>query len=824
MHRASVCALLLAACGLLGQRPTDRAALRRPASIPPAAAVAAADLPEPLAGFSDEGTFRLYVQGTPIAATTFRWSTDGRFRGRTTTTVGGESVESKVEVSPGKDGRWRTIRLTSPAATVDVSREHNQATVVSGGKGAILDLPATSVLWEDSSPPLLTTWLRRLARGGGARLDLGVLVIGGAVTEGSVERLDKVTRSVGGFDHELERYRASVAGVGLRVWADPDGRVVLVEVPEQSAAYVRDGYEALLVAEAEDPTLSRPEHEVLIEAGVKVPMRDGVALATDIYRPKDGAPAPVILIRTPYKKELEELRARNFARRGYVCAVQDVRGRFASPGAWEPFLNEGLDGYDSIEWLAAQPWSTGKIGMIGGSYVGYVQWRAAVERPPHLTTIIPNVTPPDPLLNIPYENGIFFLEGALWWASVLDAGDGRDRSSRAMAGIEERHWSKLLAGMPVVDLDRAVLGKEDPSWRAWIAHPEADAYWARGSYLARLDQVDLPVFHQSGWFDGDGVGTKLAWARMAGKRGQRLVLGPWAHTDRATRRVGERDFGPEAIIGLDRDYLRWLDHYLKGIDNGVDKEPPVRVFVMGENRWIEGASYPLPGTRFDRWYLDSAGSANGSGGDGRLARTPPAGAATDTYLYRPDDPTPHPDAWEEPEQPEGSLVLASELDGQRRAYHAKVTAARADILVYVSEPMAEPYTFVGPVEAVLWAASTAKDTDWFVSLMDVDEKGEILPLVQGRVRARYRGSLAKAELLVPGKAVEYHLDLWQTGITLGKGHRLRIEIASAAFPVYARNLNTGGHNETESAFVPARQTVYHGGAYQSYVVLPALPR
>ena len=245
---------------------------------------------------------------------------------------------------------------------------------------------------------------------------------------------------------------------------------------------------------------------------------------------------------------------------------------------------------------------------------------------------------------------------------------------------------------------------------------------------------------------------------------------------------------------------------------------------MGSNKWLEGSVYPLPQTRLEKWYLASGGQANASKGDGRLApETPAPNALPDKYLYDPGDPTPHPEFYEETEEEEKKVRTTEEKKKQREAFHQQVTQARRDILVYVTEPFKEPLTFAGPVSATLYASSSARDTDWFMSLMEVDKEGKIFPLVAGRLRARFHRSTKKPELLKPGRVYEYKLDLWQTGITIPAGHRLRVEVASASFPLFSRNLNTGGHNETETKYVAAKQTVYHNQQYPSHVLLPVIP-
>ena len=606
-------------------------------------------------------------------------------------------------------------------------------------------------------------------------------------------------------------------------------RVVWGDVPAQHAAYVREGYESLLKPADGDPLLSMPVQEVTVEKDVAVPMRDGVRLVTDIYRPAAGGVFPVILVRTPYKKEMNELQARYYARRGYVYVVQDCRGRFGSPGTWEPFIDESRDGYDAVEWAAVQPWSNGKVGMIGASYLGWVQWWAARDRPPHLTTIIPNVAPPDPYFNIPYEYGCFFLVGAIWWADVLESEATGDLSGAAMEKIAAKKYQTLLRHLPVIDLDERVLGRKNPYWRKWIEHPNNDAYWRSASFLDRLDSLDIPVFHQSGWFDGDGIGSKLNYLRMRshGHGNQKLTLGPWGHTDTATRRIGGRDFGEAAIIDLQRDYLRWFDHWLKGIDNGIDREPLVSIFVMGSNRWLRGPDYPLPGTRMTNLYLAGDGPANTSKGKGRLAFDPPtADNPPDHYAYDPADPTPDPKFYDDPEDEGAGEPSVTSVEERRRlkiAHHEKVDSERSDILVYQTDPLTAPLTIAGPISAVLYASTSAKDTDWFVRMSEVDSTGGIFALVEGKIRARFRTSFAKPEPVKPDEICAYELDLWQTGITIPPGNRLRIEVASACFPTFSRNLNTGGHNETETTFVTAKQVIYHDAEHPSHVVLPVIP-
>jgi putative CocE/NonD family hydrolase len=421
---------------------------------------------------------------------------------------------------------------------------------------------------------------------------------------------------------------------------------------------------------------------------------------------------------------------------------------------------------------------------------------------------------------------VFFIFGAIWWADILETEATGDLSGAAMSRIGDKKYQRLLRSLPVIDLDKTVLGKENPYWRSWIEHPNNDAFWERANFLDRLKDVRIPVFHQSGWFDGDGIGSKLNYLRMISHDHphQKLVLGPWGHTSEAHRRVGDRDFGPEAIVDLPRAYLRWFDYWLKGIDNGIVDEPLVSIFVMGSNQWLHGEKYPLARTRFEKWYLRSGGAANTSHGDGVLTSESPIGdSPPDRYVYDPGDPTPNPDYYEETEEEEKKTKSVEEKKAARKAHHRRITEARRDILVFTSNPFDEPLTFAGPLSAVIYAASSARDTDWFVRLMEVDKAGSIFPLVEGKIRARFRLSTRAPELLEPGETYRYDIDLWQTGITIPAGHRLRVEICSASFPLFSRNLNTGGHNEKETDYVAAEQTVYHDAERPSHILLPVIP-
>lgn len=797
--------------------------------IPENEQAASAGLPASLAGFEDEASFDIVVNEETLGTVASSWTSDGAFEARSRLSVAGQTVETRINITPDADGRWKEIVAVSPDGTRTSTRDGTSVTRFYRGalreQTTTFETPADALLFDNYAPALIGQALRRYDRAAGGEQRFPLLVGGRPPVTLTVEALESAERTIGGRELALTRFRYGVPGVDLFVWAGDDGRVYLVEVPAQRAVFVRAGYSALRRV-AHDPLLSAPRFDVLVERDIAIPMRDGLSLATDIYRPVGVERAPVVLARTPYGKALNELQARFYARRGYVYAAQDCRGCFGSPGEWEPFVNEGDDGYDTIEWLARQSYADGRVGMIGPSYLAVAQWLAAARRPPALVTMIPNVSPTDPFYNVPYEYGAFGLRGLLWWADVVESRAAADVSGAGLHRIHQKRVLKLLNALPVVELDRSVLGAENRYWRSWIEHPTQDAYWEPAAFLDKLEHVNLPVFHQSGWYDGDGIGTKLNYLRMAshGHAHQKLTLGPWGHTDTATRTAGDRDFGESAIIDLQRDYLRWFDHWLKGIDNGIAGEPKVSVFVMGANEWLRGDNYPLEATTFRKLYLSSAGNANTSGGDGRLSfDPPPADAPPDRYRYDPGDPTPASWLYEESEEEERRVWTAEERKRRADTYRRDVAERRSDNLVHQTDPLTEPLTFAGPLSATLYASTSARDTDWFMTVSEIDPDGTIRPVVQGRLRARYRSSMKTTELLEPNQVYRYTIDLWQTGIRLPAGARLRVEVASAAFPLFSRNLNTGGHNETETEYVAALQTIYHDEQRPSHVLLPVIP-
>ena len=514
---------------------------------------------------------------------------------------------------------------------------------------------------------------------------------------------------------------------------------------------------------------------------VFVPMRDGAQLALDLYFP--GGPSnglPVVLERTPYNKAIFGQEAKFWTARGYVYAIQDVRGRFRSEGRFEPFLRDGSDGFDTIEWLARQPWCSGKVGTIGMSYDALVQWQAAVERPPHLAAMVVNCSPQD---HPPYEQGILKFMGVMGWLYLIRGQKPEDGSPlTASESFPPPAFEKAFDELPVAGQDLKAFGRLDEIWRRWCSEDPNSDYWKSARYLSKVGRVTVPVLHQSGWFDDCGLGTKLNYLAMmkAGAKNQRLILGPWAHTDTGRKQRG-RDFGEAALLDLEQEYADWFAHWLKG--EAAAPSDPVKLFVMGENRWMTAASYPPPGQP-KKYFLAGNFALLPDSGDSRQG--------TDQYVYDPGDPTPSPRTLD---------------DDEMESRYSKMLAKRKDIVAYRTAPIQEPFKILGPMSAVIYLSSDAPETDLFVRVSEEDPSHGHFLLAEGKSRVRFQGT----------NPARVEVDLWHTAIRIAKGDRLVVDIASASFPVYARNLNTGENSLTGKIYRKAKIAVHRSAEFPSFV-------
>ena len=546
---------------------------------------------------------------------------------------------------------------------------------------------------------------------------------------------------------------------------------------------------------------------------LKVAMRDGVELSADIYFPPGGAdagPYPAVLARTPYDNQhpVYVADARYLADHGYVVVLQDVRGRNDSAGDWVPFRNEGPDGYDTVEWVAAQPWCTGRVGTWGGSYSGWTQWALAREKPPSLTTMVSSAAAGAWMQELPWHNGVLMLATLGW----LNLAGGRTVQNAAL--VED--WPDIFRHLPVRDMDTA-LGRDLPTWRDWVDHTTLDDYWRELRLDDDFAHIDVPVLHVTGWYDADQPGALYFHRGMSASSmrsdDQYLVIGPWNHagTRVPARRTGDVDFGATAEVDLRDLHRRWFDRWLK--DAPSEPLPQrARIFLTGDNRWQDVAAWP-PAAAEVRWYLRSDGRANTMAGNGRLdADAPEAAEPADSFCYDPADPVPSvvdenfyaPNAVETP------------LD--RRFQHR-----RDDVLVYTGPPADADVVLAGFPRVHLFAASDGTDTDWFFSLHDVAPTGASMQLSEGRLRARFRDGLDREMLLEPNVTCEFAIAGTAMGHVLKAGHRLRLAVTSSDFPTWDRNANTGAPIGTDTTTRMAVNTLHHEPGAASYLAVPVVP-
>ena len=577
--------------------------------------------------------------------------------------------------------------------------------------------------------------------------------------------------------------------------------------------------------------------QLTVERDVPARMRDGTVLYADIYRPALPGKYPVILLRTPYNKsfgriaylQLDPMRA---ASQGYALVIQDTRGRFNSEGEFYCFRNESQDGYDTVEWAAQQPWSDGNVGMYGASYMGATQWLTAIAHPPHLKCIAPLITASDYHEGWAYQGGAFELGFNLSWtlASLVLANLSHCKLPADTLGRLREDLIHAVNGMcgpfthlPLTDFPLLQQAQLAPYYYDWLAHPDADEYWQQWNIEQRHHQVTVPALNVGGWYDiflGGTLRNYLGMCQHGGNahaRQPRLIVGPWFHTTMWPNIVGEVDFGVRAqglAIDLEGIILRWFDHWLKGIDTGMLREPPVTLFVMGENVWRDEREWPPARAQHARYYFHSGGRANTRSGNGALSVEPPGHEPADHYLYDPRHPVPTC----------GGGLCCWEASVPGGAYDQRSVEERPDVLVYSTPPLAHAVEVTGPVLVKLWATSSAVDTDFTAKLVDVEPSGYARNLTDGIIRARYRQSTVKPTLLEPERVYDYTIDLWATSNLFKAGHRIRVEISSSNFPRFDRNPNTGHSFAQDAELRPAAQTILHDADHPSYIVLPIVPR
>ena len=579
-----------------------------------------------------------------------------------------------------------------------------------------------------------------------------------------------------------------------------------------------------------------------VDWDLAVPMRDGTVLRADAYYPSAGAGSyPVLLQRTPYDKRLTGLHYLNVPRavdRGYAVVVQDVRGRFASEGQFEPFQQEIADGYDTVEWCATQSWSAGSVGMYGGSYVGTVQWLAAVADPPHLTCIAPAFAASDHYEGWIYQGGA--LQTAFitsWLLPFLTPEDARRKADpRALDALNEELADLVDALGNTCELfdltgELPVAAEYSQYLRDWLEHPTRDAYWRRVSIEDRYGDVHVPSFNIGSWYDIwiDGtirnfVGMRGQAATAEAREGSRLLVGPWIHDGASSSVAGSYDFGIRSArhsapfgFDLDGEVLDFFDQWLDPADgngaNGSAHDGGVSLFVMGEDAWRVEAPWPLPPDEHSTYYLHSNGSGDSVGRALTLTEVAPGDEPPDGYVYDPQDPVPT-------------------VGGQLCCYWSQLPAgpfdqsaveSRPDVLVYTTDPFESAVEVTGSITLNLWARTSAADTDFTAKLVDVAPDGSASNLTDGILRARFRHGTAESDAITPGEVHEYRIKLGWTCNVFSPGHRIGLEISSSNFPRFGRNPNTGNDAGAKEDMVSANQAIYHDALRPSHLVLAVRP-
>lgn len=572
------------------------------------------------------------------------------------------------------------------------------------------------------------------------------------------------------------------------------------------------GLLAARVAAAQDERPG-PRFDVDVTRDVMVPMRDGVRLATDVYRPRGVTDRlPVILIRLPYNKAQYggAINPANFfAGQGYVVAVQDVRGKWASEGTYSVEMADAEDGYDAVSWAAAQPWSTGKVGTYGCSYLGEVQYLLLKMRhPAHAAAIAQGPAGAVGPAGGYYTNfGTFSTGGALTLSSIVGWFSFAGTKVKGATAPDSLDIGRLLRSLPLVDMDRR--GHFPPTdYEDFVRHGPADAYWQQMHYLADTDRFAAPTLHVNSWGDVAPEQTLYAFTHMGGSNdNQYVIMSPTVHCASegatATTRVGDFDAG-DARLPYWKIYLDWFDHWLKGVDNGVERRPRVQYFLIGKGEWRTAPSWPVPGMQTVSYYLTR---------DHTLSLRPSAGATTESYRYDPGDPFP---------SRGGGICCTGNPKDLPGIFDQHDLEARRDLLVYSTPVLGSAVTIAGPVRVSLYVSSDVTDTDFAAKLLDVDEAGRAWNVANGILRMRYRDGLATSTRMRPGAVYRVTLNLNSTAFHFKTGHRIRLYVTSSDFPMYDRNLNTGGDNVTETRWVTATNTVHAGGAFPSSIQLPVV--
>lgn len=749
----------------------------------------------PAMGLGQQFEYTIRLMGKDVGTGTVTYQKDGSFDSKSSAVMGPQSVTSHLILKMA-GSKIESFRLEESGGTQRgvISWAKDKLNVETQGKSVVKDKaqPLKVPVFSTFNPAVVTLiykdYLAKKSPAKVSPIDINQLrPIDMDASE--VQTTVETTKGV----LPVTKFNLRMQGIDIVYILDSEQHVLGMNVPAQQFQFVAKGYEGVFVDPlSKYPELSQPTYKVKTETRVPMKTRDGVRLLADIVRPDDNEKHPTILVRTPYGRSSMTMAYEFFARRGYVLVCQDVRGRGGSDGEWDPLNHEVADGDDTLNWIAAQPWSDGGVGMIGGSYLGFVQWAAAVTGNPVLKCIIPQVSPPDPTLNLPWDNGVFMLTPGLWWSRIV-----MERQANMAAAGQGISDFKPFATLPVSKVDNAMFKKDIPFFDLWLQRPKITDW--KGSF--RMDQikdVKIPVMHVSGIWDGDGIGTRLHYEALRDKGNQWLVFGPWEHGFNLKTKFGDQDYGPDSVLELDSVYLRFFDAHLKGKEVSLDKQPRVRFFVTGSNRWNENASWPPVGSKANALYL-SGGTANGAGSKGALKSKP--GNGKDTLDYDPMKIQPPKKGFE--------------VESSTATTTFKLKELRKADLLYVSDPFKGTTSLTG-VDADLYVSTTAKDASFFVSVGEVSADGKFRVLCQNG-----NGTMAvlanHGAVVTPGKIYKVTLKPWYFAHQFKAGTRLGIRVTNDLFPQYAKIPGTGESLFTATKYVRSKNSVYKSAKYPSRV-------
>ncbi len=740
---------------------------------------------------SEETHYNVYFGDSKCGTYEATVNADGSFQSKLEAKIATVKLDSSLKAHAAK-GMLDSIDIETSQAghKVNITWKDNKYTVATDGKVAAKDMEYKAHLAASFSifHPALNSLLYEGLK---AKAESARCVFIDNFAELPVNWKERtVTAQLSSGATPIKIWTGELGPVAVEFAFSQDGKPLGINIPTQKFAIVKENFDGIFADPlSEFKELSQATYKSITETRIRMAARDGVRLMADICRPDSNAKFPTILIRTPYGRAASLAAESWYAKRGYVVVSQDVRGRGGSDGNWDPLVHERADGKDTLDWITQQPWSDGKVGMIGGSYLGYVQWAAATTDHPALKCIIPQVSPPQPDMNFPWDHGSFMLLSNLWWCRIV-----KDRASSTASAFNDLVGLKSLMTLPITKADDKFFGFNIDFFDKWVNRPQISD-WGDVFTTPEVAQVKIPALHVSGVWDGDGIGTAIHWSARNNPN-DRLIFGPWTHLFNTSHKFGDQEYGSQGILKLEPIYLRFFDTYLKGKSVKEEDEPRVRFFVTGSNKWLETSSWPAPNSKPVTFYLNSGTSS------GKLQST--LGQGSDSYNYNPLKPLFKMD------------TIAVNINGDSTVIPPVKNGEKS--LIYLTEPFKTDTTLAAPTSAELYVSTSARDAAISVLVLDEDEKGvRRMICMSGTQRITYvDGKFVKIK---PNQIVKISVEPWWFAHRFEKGHRLAILVQSDQYPRFARNPGTGEPDAVATKLVKATHTIYSNKTYPSKLTL-----